>query len=75
MGKGNELSCAAASAKKDRGAPKKTKERPDTETSSDSEAERAAEADIWIVGTPDIVVVLRYRVSRYRVFADMTTMS
>jgi hypothetical protein len=30
---------------------------------------------IWIVGTPDIVVVLRYRVSRYRVFADMTTMS
>ena len=30
---------------------------------------------IWIVGTYDIVVLLRYRDSRYRVFTDMTTMS
>ena len=45
MGKGNELSRAASSAKRDREIPKKRKGRPDTETSSDSDEERAAEAE------------------------------
>ena len=45
MGKGNELSRTASSAKRDREIPKKRKGRPDTETSSDSDEERAAEAE------------------------------
>ena len=44
MGRGNELSRAASSAKKDQEVLKKRKGRPDTETSSDSDEERAAEA-------------------------------
>jgi hypothetical protein len=45
MKKGYEQSPAAASARKDLSGTKKTKERPDTETSSDSEVDRTAEAE------------------------------
>ena len=45
MKKGYEQSRAAASARKDHSGTKKTKERPDTETSSDSEVDSAAEAE------------------------------
>ncbi len=39
---------------------------------SDSESDfRVSQHRIWIVGTYDIVVMLRYCVSRYRVFADL----
>ncbi len=45
MKRGNEQSRAAASARKDHSVTKKTKGRPDTETSSDSEVDRAAEVE------------------------------
>ncbi len=45
MKSGYEQSRAAASARKDHSGTKKTKERPDTETSRDSEVDRAAEAE------------------------------
>ena len=45
MGKGNEVSRAASSARKEKDITKKKKGRPDTETSSDSDDERASEKE------------------------------